>query len=237
MVAAINEFDKVMVLVPPKHYEYSNLEKARQCLGCQLDIKEDESLIINLSGKIACNSRDLGAITSNNIVSILDKLEEKLGLSLDRDYFINNATVCRLDVKRDIVLDGNPSDYISTMREVFNHNSEKYNITQYTKGSYTQGFELRPLTRSSNHKFMMYAKYPEIRNYRRKNNGYYEQFDSEFMENSIKNTVRTELQMYRFNAMRKEFGINHEEKITLAKAFDYDKNIINNKINELLPAF
>lgn len=125
-----------------------------------------------------------------------------------------------------------PHLYLSSFRELFKQNTDKYHLHPYNDLKYTQGLELRPIKRSAKYKFLMYAKYAEIMTKRHNDFGYFKIFDYEFLEQN-KNTIRSELQLQSFEDMRQTFHIL-EGVPTLDQIFEYKNDVVAEKLEELM---
>lgn len=231
MDKSVNKLDKIKISIPNKYYCYEGDENKKYFLGGNFVIN-DERMVLELSGKINSSANSLGTITEENIENALKKLKAEQGLSIDIPYFVENADIYRIDVKKDITLSENPTEYLSKFKEIFKKNSDKYNIYSYASLKYEDGLELIPIAKSAGHKLLMYAKHREILSKRHSDYGYYEQFDYEFLE-SIKNTIRSELQLKKFADIRHIFSLDRE-KITLKKVFDCKKDVVKEKLCSLI---
>ena len=230
MRCCFNELDKIKVGIPPEKYRIKGAKNSDYLLGCNYKVKENK-MLLEMSGKINAAPNNLGSITLENIEKAVATLKN-YGVEINLDYLLEDAELYRVDVKKDLEMDDNPSNYISALKEVFKACSDKYNINTYKKVKYFEGLELCPVAKSAKHKISMYAKYPEILSKRHSDKGYFSQFDYEFLEQS-KNTLRTEIQLHSFDEIRKSFQISKQEPPTLEKVFDYDGDVVNERLAEL----
>ncbi len=235
MITYINECDKLKITLPREYVKgYVDFCAYAPFTGGVCRLVQDK-IVIELSGKIFSTPTDLGSITKENIEQIPEIIKERTGMEIDIGYFMEHATLCRFDIKKDLLLTDKPSVYLSEMRESLNRNTDKYTIHRYGALNYEEGLTLIPKAKSTKHRYSMYDKGTEVKKNRYKNSEYYDKFVCVFLDD-ISRTVRCEYQSLSFDDMRKVLKLPKNKKPAVADIFEYRPDIIEEQYRKLLAA-
>lgn len=238
MIEFINECDKLKLSVPKQYiidrtYRL-NIEPQGRFIGGSYTTRGDD-VIIELSGKVFSTPTDLGSITKNNMERLADIIRENCGFEIEINYLLKHATLCRFDVKKDLIMEEPPKHYISNVREILNQSTNKYTIHRYDELKYEDGLTVIPKAKATKHKYVIYDKGTELNKTKAKHPEYYNQFEYYFLED-VKRMVRCEYQSTSFNDMRKVLNLSQYIQPSIEDIFEYKKDIVAEQFKRLLIA-
>ena len=232
--------DKIKTKIPNSYCSYpDDLPYFTNKMGVQI-WRHYDGLKLQISGKIFATPTTLGAITIENADKITDTIENKTGIKIDSDYLLNNATTYEVHLKLDIYTDEEkPEDYISDIREITKAKTDKYDVYRYDDVVYEKGLQVLKKPSSlafvpkakRNERFATYIKGAEIRASDDKE--YRQQLDHEFLAQTDR-IIRFELQLRKFEDIRKFCEIRKEYTPHLMDILKSDKNPVYDKFCKLI---
>ena len=232
-MAKYNEFDKIKVKVIKENYQNLQKIKTGKALGLSFYIDKENDLIATFSGKVCSSACNFGGITRENYNIILEKLSKEYKIIISPLNFLN-STVFAFDVKKDIILDSPSSLYISAIRESSRLSTNKVIQIDFLNNL---GFEESLLIKSSNkttrNSLLIYSKLTEIYAHRRKHQEYFNQLDTEFLEQN-KYTIRLERRLASFKDMRKALNITESRPVTVKDVLFSRVDLVQEKFNQLI---
>ncbi|MBD5401299.1 hypothetical protein HDR58_00660 [bacterium] len=229
------ELDKLKVTLDKKYYKYVGNAPAVKFLGGNFKIRQDESLLLETSGKINCSPTDYGAITEENVDILLDKLAKNYDLKIDIHALMNFATVCRIDVKKDVNLEFEPYKYISMLQEMLKKHTGRYEITTYESNlGFKNSILIKPIHQKVADSFSIYSKHRELQAHKAQYKEYIAQFDPEFLAQT-KNLIRNERRLNSFAAIRKAFRIDRKKgEVTPQEILGSNVDVVTEKLQEFI---
>ncbi len=229
------ELDKLKVTLPQKYYKYTGNNFSEKFLGGNFKIRQDNSLLLEASGKINCSPTDYGAITEDNVKLLLGKLTKNYNLEIDIHAFMNFATVCRIDVKKDINLDFEPYKYISMLQERLKKHTGRHEITTYESDlGFKNSILIKPTIQKVADSLCIYSKQRELHAHRAQYRDYIAQFAPEFLEQT-KNLIRNERRLNSFASIRKAFHIDRKKgEVTPQEILCSKVDVVAEKLQEFI---
>ena len=232
MVKNINEIDKFKIIMPSYKIK-KNLEKS-QNFALGVNCKQNEkNTIIEVSSKIFSTPNDLSSINNSNIEQLPKILHDRINVSVDEYYLLNEAMIGIVHVKRDIHVNEKPNHYLSELKEIFKRNTDKYDVYRYGKLKYIDGLSLVPKAKSTKERYICYIKYAEMSQNKYDDFGYFNSFDYDYLQH-LKQVIRFECQFSNFDAIRKAFFISEEEQPTISNVLACENDVVSCKFTNLL---
>ena len=173
-------------------------------------------LIVMFTGKIVCDKGDLGLISWDTIHKALDVIKSTGLIDFDNDAFINIAEVLTVHVTNDVDV-GWVNPYIKAFSSYLPMRTDKYNVLKYPTG-YLILPTGRPAKTKPQYEFCIYDKGAEIRS---KHNEIYRLRIGKEGVRLANRTLRQELRLYNFPAIRKFIAPEKEDgTVTLKELLD-----------------
>ena len=228
----MNNFDKINL--PKNSYTKFCIAKNFSTLGVDWKEKTSGEVVLTLSGKVMSNSFSLGSITVQNYTQLLKNLYENAYLDIKEDDFLNNSTVYIVDVKKDIQVEKDTSDYISKLREVFYASTRKIEVPIFiNKLGFAESLLLKPVVKTLKDSFSIYSKYAELQATKNKYPNYYQQFDVSFL-NDCKQIIRFERRLQSFKAIRDAFHIKRNGAVCVKDILFSEVDVVKEKLMQLI---
>lgn len=232
--------DRVRLLVPEKKVTevYENAfdtftnkvtvkkEILNNIVGLREITFQNNSFLLDISGKITASKGYLGLINKNNIDQAFEKVEET-GILRFNGSPVDEAQVLYLDVTKDIEVE-NPLETLTAIELLATQRKHKNKILDYQNS----GLIIKPYAKNVSDSLAIYLKYKEIiKNKSPKNQIYIEKIGFETVE-SVKNTMRLERHLGTFKDIRKAFKTD-SEKIMLEEILNSSENPVKDKFCEV----
>ena len=170
---------------------------------------------------------------NSNIEQLPKILHDRINVSVDEYYLLNEAMIGIVHVKKDIQVDENPTFYLSELKELFKRNTAKYDVYRYGKLKYIDGLSLVPKAKSTKERYICYIKYAEMSQNKYDDFVYFNSFDYDYLQ-YLKHVIRFECQFSNFDAIRKAFFISEEEQPTISNIMDCENDVVAYKFTDLL---
>lgn len=232
------EVDKLELSIPLEQCRLPKDIQKTSGIGFNLWVNEN-SLYLSISGKMFFTPNSLGEITIHNYEEICPRIKKLTGVNINQDFLINSSPVYKLHIKKDMIAEDPPEEYISELRELFKRNTDKYDVYKYADLTYPNGLTvipkdcglvLNPKT-LKNDRFSIYKKGAELK--KSKNKEYRENLDYRFIQETDK-ILRFEYQMRKFEDMRKALNLPDGFTPTIKDIFNSDSNPVLDYFNMLL---
>lgn len=227
-----NDFDKLKFLLPHSYAKTESDKLSSYFLGGNYRYLQKQT-VLEVSSKLYADENNVGSFTSSNLYYLAKKVYERSRLKIDEEYLFNKATLCRVDVKKDIFVEDQPSYYFSELREVLKQNTDRYEINPYKKMKYINGLVLLPKLSSYAHRIVCYNKYEEIKKNKNNDYGYFNNFNDEYLE-KLKYCIRFECQFNSFSEIRRAFNISTKGPPTINEVIKCNTDVVAKKVTELL---
>ncbi len=171
-------------------------------------------ILLEFSSKLLEDSYHVG-INRESIYYLIMQLKQKLNHIVQIDFnFISRAKVLLCHIKQDLKFD-NPENVLSMLG--INRGNPIYNINDYEKN---KGLEIKRKVKNNNERMVIYSKEKELKN---KVNANIDSYNKLMLEG----TLRFEMNLRTYSAMRKAFGIPKSVKdIPLSMILEAETNPI-----------
>ena len=195
----------------------------------------DNSLNIMASSKISAEHNSLDGITSNNIHLYPQAIYKATNVNVELSTILNSPLYW-LDIKADknntTGLSG--KDVISILREKSYIKTSKIEIiVGFDKN---KGFEtsltLKSTCKTVKDSLAIYLKIPEIKANRHKDNVYFNNFSTDFLEENAE-LIRFERRLQSARAIKKAFHLKNLKIVTLNDIFNSNCNVVSEKVKEI----
>lgn len=222
------ELDKIKTSIDDRYFKKNKQENKGMYIGFNYNIA-DNKLYFEVSGKLFSTPTSFGAITSENISDIPEKIYNLSGIQIDKDYLIKCAPLYRIDIKKDILVDGNPENYISALREILKAKSDKFDVYKHTNLKYIDGLSVHSKKLSDKTRYTAYIKWREVC----KDKNYKNIFAYDFIEKAT-NIIRFECQIRQYAKIREIFDIDRSCSPSIQDIFTCGRNVISDLFKELI---
>ena len=226
----INKIDRLRSFLPGEKYNNNSGANRLYFTGGSF-YEYNGGIVTEISGKLFSSSDNVGAITRNNYISIPEKLAEN-GLEVDTEFYLTQAALGCVDVKKDLSLNEKPENYLSELREILKRKTDKYDVYKYDDICYESGLAVVPKAASARHRFSIYNKGLELRKHKHKNIDYYNRFEYSYLE-QLNHTIRCEYQTKNFAEIRKAYGIENGKIPTILDVVMCDKDVVSEQFSKL----
>lgn len=227
------ELDKLKFSIQPAYFDKKTDYKKSSTLGASFYTKQPDEIIFTVSGKFMSSRNNLGAINKNNYLKMLEKIDKIFGIKIAPYDFLYNSQILALDVKKDIRLEQETSDYISALNETIIPNTRKNQILIFEKDlGIKESLLIKPSTITTKTSLSIYSKYRELIARRHDNPEYFNQFTPDFLE-SCKKLLRFECRFSKFEEIRKAFNLPETCNIHPKDILFSNINVVYNYLNEL----
>ena len=113
-----NDFDKLKFLLPHSYAKTESDKLSSYFLGGNYRYLQKQT-VLEVSSKLYADENNVGSFTSSNLYYLAKKVYERSRLKIDEEYLFNKATLCRVDVKKDIFVGKyHCGDKIASVREL-----------------------------------------------------------------------------------------------------------------------
>ena len=186
-------------------------------------------LIVMFTGKTVCGTGDLGLISCNTIHRALDVIKSTGLVDFNNEAFINIAQVLTVHVTNDVDV-GWVNAYVKAFSSYMPMRTDKYNVLKYPTG-YLVLPTGKPAKTKPKYEFCIYDKGAEIRS---KHNKIYRERIGKEGVNLANRTLRQELRLFNFPAIRKFIAPEKEDgTVTLKELLDCKRTPILKMLNLL----
>ena len=226
------EVDKVKIFLDDETYA---VNKDRQYIpNHHINIVIQKGVpYLEITGKIVSNSHYLGGIRRNNLYKAYEEIK-KDGIIITADTLLNSR-ITAIDVKRDVVLPSHIDLHkaISILREMAYQSTKKHEIITYRKDcGRKNSIVIRRNAETIVDTLSVYCKFNEIFKKRKNDNGYYDIFSADYLE-QVKHILRFERRIHHSVTLRNAFHLNKKETVTLQKVFDCPFNVVGEAVFEI----
>lgn len=236
-----NKIDKAVIYVICNSFSVIDSEKFKQNLNdfnrykhIKVTLTRNKELRCEFTGKVLKNANTLELIGSDNIYLVSETIEDTTGVRIELDVLLSSR-LTQVDVTEDLYFEKEKlSDYISTFREMANKSTYKSLINSFRNDL---GFENSILIRSScktvKDSLTVYKKFDEMYSKRKKDNGYYNSFSAEFLE-ECKKILRFERRIIGKRQISRALHLPARADVNLNAVFNSEHNLVKEKIFELV---
>lgn len=162
-------------------------------------------------------------IHRNNIEYLVSQINNTGIVSIDKNEFVDTAKVLRFDVSANLHGFPNHQQYINAVNVISASNS-KYRSFPYDR----QGIAFKHKAKRNKTEFRLYPKYPEFMQKRNEDIRLF--CDAE----NFRDVLRPEMQLVKFDEMRKMIGITDTRPVTLGDVLNSDKNLLYNGFQRVI---
>ena len=196
----------------------------------EISIK-DNSLILDISGKVVAKKDSLGYLNKYTIENALRNINNSTApISFNINEAISSAYILYCDVNQDIIVD-NPQAVLKALKLLLQVCSNRFKIMKYDSGVL-----VKPIAKSVKDSLCFYYKYQEITKktstYLR--DEYIEKIGLEYL-GKTKNIIRVERHLGSWRDIRKAFNIEVDKKklktkILLSTALNTKVPVLSNRL-------
>lgn len=190
-------------------------------------IMEGGNCMFNISSKLLGNFYADG-INSNNIDNVFDIIKKHTAVDFDNNSVIDNSVVQRIDACKNVIVEGDVSNYAKAFSLVC-LNPSKFKQTTYEK----TGFVWSKISRSSKSMLRAYDKVLELSSKGKShaNSHFLSCYDKPFILNSFRNVFRFECENVSFKSMRDDYLV---ERNSLSCIFDSRVNVVKQTYDKMV---
>ena len=164
------------------------------------EVGNNKKINIELSGK-AMKQEYFELINKNNVELLVDNLNDNKGITFDKNKFIDNCNVYRIDNTYNLRVEKDISEYISALFQY--KTSLKYDLKKYDNGGLTIIKDVR--TAAYKERMIFYNKFDEIIKDK--------QLHKYINVNQFNHILRCEVNLRSLEQIRKHLGIEKNEKV------------------------